>query len=114
MPNKSPPDSQKLAALIAEAKSGKTRKSDMLEPYRAILMKERKAGTSVRIMAESLRVLGVTVSEESLRLWFVRQAAPKGKRVGIVIPTVAKIAKTTQQASPTAASTGPRVARANI
>ena len=114
MTTQSPSNAQRLAALIAEAKGGRTTKAGVLEPYRTVLLRERKAGTSVRIMVESLRALGVTISEESLRLWFVRQFAPKGERVGIVAPIAAKIEKTAQQASPTVANIGPRVARANI
>ena len=115
MPTTPPTDAQKLATLIAEAKAtGKATKADILEPYRAVLLKERKAGTSIRIMVGSLATLGASISEESLRLWFTRQEAPKRPKTQIQKHESATEPKRSVTIAPTAPAPGPRVARADI
>jgi hypothetical protein len=108
-------DAHKLTALIAEAKARKTIKAAELNRFRGVLLKERKTGTSVRIMAESLAKMGVVVSEETLRQWFVRQEEPRLSRKSVRIP-VRKLAVSPIMPSDSVATTtvGPRVARTDI
>ena len=110
-----PPDAQRLAALIADAKAAdKATKAELLKPFKAVLLKERMAGTSVRIMADSLASMGVSISEESLRLWFVRQEEPKAHE-DTVRPKVVVPARKPHFVGPaTIPQPGPRVARADI
>ena len=109
-----PSVAQKLAALIAEAKASKVSKADMLEPYMAVLLKERKAGTSVRIMVGSLASMGVNISEESLRLWFTRSEVTKPPKSAARQPAIVPVQKHPAVAVPTVPALGPRVARADI
>jgi hypothetical protein len=114
MPTQQPDDARRLAALIATAKANKTTKAAILEPFRAVLMKERNAGTSVRIMVGSLASMGVNISEESLRIWFVQQGAPKPRKSVARLATIAATPKRPATAMPTVPASGPRVARADI
>jgi hypothetical protein len=68
-------ESQKLSALIAEAKCAKTAtKFKQLDRYRDVLLKERDKA-SVREITVAVTKLGMDVSEETVRLWFKRNAA---------------------------------------
>jgi hypothetical protein len=108
-------ESLTLSELIAKARAGQKTKTDALEPHRATLLKERKSGTSVRIMVEALVHMGVVVSEETLRLWFVRQESkgqmPSSKKPKATSPI--KVAIRTPL-MPVAPNTRARVAREDI
>ena len=73
-------DAQTLARLIAEGRRPRSRRFAALEPYRDVLLAERRAGASIRLLAQSLAKLGVTISEETLRVWLLRQKMPKRRR----------------------------------
>jgi hypothetical protein len=124
-------DAQALARLIAEGRRPRSRRFAALEPYRDVLLAERRAGASIRLLAQSLAKLGVTISEETLRVWLLRQKMPKRRRsrkkpAGATKPKL-MVATTTPATSPIlkAASTvtpatpqvpygqrkGPRIAR---
>jgi len=45
-----------------------------------VLLAERRAGASIRLLVQSLAKLGVTISEETLRVWLLRQKMPKRRR----------------------------------
>jgi hypothetical protein len=115
VPKSEPTKSPTLSELIAKAKADQKTKTDALEPHRATLLKERSAGTSVRIMVGALAQLGVSVSEETLRLWFLRQESDDKA-------AVPKKSKTAQQSkatagtppAPAAPNTRARVAREDI
>ncbi|MCS6244181.1 MAG: hypothetical protein H2172_10045 [Opitutus sp.] len=112
-------DSKKLSQLIAQAKAGKTTKADALDMHRRVLLKERAEGTSVRILVAALGQMGTHVSEETLRLWFVKQEsscsqAPTPEpvrtvtkpKVSVSVPVSIRVVQSTL--------TGPRVARSDI
>ena len=119
-------DAQALARLIAEGRRPRSRRFAALEPYRDVLLAERRAGASIRLLAQFLAKLGVTISEETLRVWLLRQKMPKRRRsrkkpAGATKP---KLGATTIPAptplNPAAAATpqvpygqrkGPRIAR---
>ena len=71
---------QTLARLIAEGRRPRSRRFAELEPYRDVLLTERRAGASIRLLVQSLAKLGVTMSEETLRVWLLRQKMPKRRR----------------------------------
>jgi hypothetical protein len=73
-------DAQTLARLIAEGRRPRSRRFAALEPYRDVLLAERRAGASIRLLVQSLAKLGVTMSEETLRVWLLRQKMPKRRR----------------------------------
>jgi len=109
-------EAHKLSALIAEAKARKTIKAAGLDRFRVVLLKERKTRTSVRILAESLAKMGVVVSEETLRLWVVRQEErqPFQKKPSRIPATKPTASTTTHGDVIAGAAVGPRVARADI
>lgn len=69
-----------LARLIAEGRRPRSRRFAELEPYRDVLLAERRTGASIRLLAQSLAKLDVTVAEETLRVWLLRQKMPKRRR----------------------------------
>jgi hypothetical protein len=73
-------NAQTLARLIAEGRRPRSRRFAALEPYRDVLLAERRAGASIRLLMQSLAKLGVTMSEETLRVWLLRQKMPKRRR----------------------------------
>ena len=73
-------NAQALARLIAEGRRPRSRRFAELEPFRDVLLAERRAGASIRLLAQSLAKLGVTISEETLRVWLLRQKMPKRRR----------------------------------
>ena len=73
-------NAQALARLIAEGRRPRSRRFAELEPFRDVLLAERRAGASIRLLAQSLAKLGVTMSEETLRVWLLRQKMPKRRR----------------------------------
>ena len=73
-------NAQTLARLIAEGRRPRSRRFAELEPYRGVLLAERRAGASIRLLAQFLAKLGVTISEETLRVWLLRQKMPKRRR----------------------------------
>jgi hypothetical protein len=73
-------NAQTLARLIAESRRPRSRRFAELEPFRDVLLAERRAGASIRLLAQSLAKLGVTISEETLRVWLLRQKMPKRRR----------------------------------
>jgi len=91
-----------LARLIAEGRRPKSRRFAELEPYRDVLITERGAGASIRLMAESLAKLDVDVSEETLRVWLLRQKMPKRRK-----PRVKPVALSESPTPPAPAPTGP-------
>jgi hypothetical protein len=71
---------QALARLIAEGRRSRSTRFAELEPYRDVLLAERRAGASIRLLAESLAKLGVTISVETLRVWLLKEKMPKRRR----------------------------------
>jgi len=69
-----------LARFVAEGRRPRSRRFAELEPYRDVLLAERRANASIRLLAQSLARLGVTISEETLRVWLLRQKMPKRRR----------------------------------
>ena len=51
-----------------------------MEPFRDVLLTERRGGASIRLLVQSLAKLGVTISAETLRVWFLRHKLPKRRR----------------------------------
>jgi hypothetical protein len=80
MPQPNPSDAQLLSQAITDARSERATKSADLDRFRAVLLKERKAGAPVRALREGLAKIGVEVSEESLRLWLKAQGDPKQRK----------------------------------
>ena len=62
-----------LAELVAKARHLKQPKTAQLEPHREELLRLRRAGDSVEVLAIALRGLGVDISPEALRLWLNRE-----------------------------------------
>ncbi len=91
-----------LARLIAEGRRPKSRRFAELEPYRDVLLTERGAGASIRLMAQSLAKLDVSVSEETLRVWLIRQKMPKRRK-----PRVKPVVLSESPAPPAPAPAGP-------
>ena len=75
-----PSDAQAFARLIAAGRRPRSRRFTDLEPYRDVLLAERRAGASIRLMAESLAKVGVAISEETLRVWLLKHKLPKRRR----------------------------------
>ena len=73
-------NAQALARLIAEGRRPRSRRFAELEPFRDVLLAERRAGASIRLLAQFLAKLGVTISEETLRVWLLRQKMPERRR----------------------------------
>ena len=71
---------QMLARLVAEGRQPRARRFTELEPYRDVLLTERRTGASIKLLAQSLAKLGVKISEETLRVWLLRQNMPKRRR----------------------------------
>jgi hypothetical protein len=69
-----------LARLIAESRRLGSRRFAELEPFRDVLLTERRAGASIRLLTKSLAKLGVNVSEETLRVWLLRHKMPKRRK----------------------------------
>jgi hypothetical protein len=95
-----------LARLIAEGRRPRSRRFAELEPYRNVLLTERDAGASIRLMAESLAKLGVAVSEETLRVWLLRQKMPKRRKA-----RTKPVARSESPAPPSSAPTVPQSGR---
>ena len=93
---------QALARLIAAGRQLGSRRFAALEPYRDVLLTERRGGASIRLMTESLAKLGVGVSEETLRVWLLRQKMPKRRK-----PRVKPVALSESPTPPAPAPTGP-------
>jgi hypothetical protein len=62
-----------LAELVAKARHARQPKTAQLEPHREELLRLRRDGDSVEVLATALRGLGVEISAEALRLWLNRQ-----------------------------------------
>lgn len=73
-------DALKLAQLIAAGRRPRAQRFTALEPYRDVLIAERRAGASLALLVQSLAKLGVEISEETLRMWCLRQNLPKRRR----------------------------------
>ena len=69
-----------LAELVAKARHLKQPKTAQLEPHREELLRLRRAGDSVEVLAIALRGLGVDISPEALRLWLNRELGHKPVR----------------------------------
>jgi hypothetical protein len=94
-------NARKLAQLVAAGRQPRSQRFTALEPYRDVLLTERRAGASIRLIAQSLAKLDVAISEETLRVWFLKEKLPKRRRsrkkraatptpkVGPVSPTMA-------------------------
>ena len=124
-------NAQTLARLIAEGRRPRSRRFAELEPYRDVLLAERRAGASIRLLVQSLAKLGVTISEETLRVWLLRQKMPKRRRsrkkpagatkpklmVATTTPATSPILKPAASATPATPQVpygqrkGPRIAR---
>jgi hypothetical protein len=122
MTQTAPNESQRLAQFIAEARSAKAKKTDDLDRFRAIILRERKAGAPVRAIVEGLAKIGIAVSGETLRTWLVAQGVPKPQAIIVRrVPAPTPVAAKSQTAQATAAvapsparNPGPRVARDDI
>jgi hypothetical protein len=75
-----PSNAAALAQFIAAGRKPRSLRFAELEPYRDVLLAERRTGASIRLMARSLAKVGVTISEETLRVWLLRQKMPKRRR----------------------------------
>jgi hypothetical protein len=73
-------NARRLAQLVAQGRQPRSRRFTALEPYREVLLAERRAGASIRLIAQSLAKLEVAISEETLRVWFLREKLPKRRR----------------------------------
>lgn len=69
-----------LAELVAKARHPKQPKTAQLEAHREELLRLRRAGDSVEVLAIALRGLGVDISAEALRLWLNRELGHKPVR----------------------------------
>lgn len=126
MPQQNPNGAQQLSQAIAQARSGRTMKTDDLDRFRAVLLKERKAGAPVRALKAGLDKIGIAVSEETLRTWLIANGDPKQRAASPAPKTKQALAPSTPRkpASAAAASVptpppaqrghGPRVARDDI
>ncbi|MBI5693760.1 MAG: hypothetical protein HZC55_27110 [Verrucomicrobia bacterium] len=125
-------NARRLAQLVAEGRRPRSQRFTALEPYRDVLLTERRAGASIRLIAQSLAKLDVAISEETLRVWFLKEKLPMRRRprkkraaapsvkVSPVSPTMAARPVTWSVPTPTpgAAGTqpgrrGPKIARDN-
>jgi hypothetical protein len=66
-----------LAAKVRHVRQPKTAQ---LEPHREELLRLRRAGDSVEVLATALRGLDVEISAEALRLWLNRELGHKPSR----------------------------------
>lgn len=66
-----------LAELVAKARHPKQPKTGQLEAHREELLRLRRDGDSVEVLAMALRGLGVDISPEALRLWLNRELGQK-------------------------------------
>jgi hypothetical protein len=132
-PTDAPTDNaRRLAQLVAAGRQPRSQRFTALEPYRDVLLTERRAGASIRLIAQSLAKLDVAISEETLRVWFLKEKLPKRRRsrkkrastptakVGPVSPTMAArpVTWSVPTPAPGAAATqpgrrGPKIARDN-
>jgi hypothetical protein len=69
-----------LAELVAKVRHPKQPKTAQLEPHREELLRLRRDGDSVEVLAMALRGLGVEISPEALRLWLNRELGSKPVR----------------------------------
>ena len=125
-------NARRLAQLVAAGRQPRSQRFTALEPYRDVLLTERRAGASIRLIAQSLAKLDVAISEETLRVWFLKEKLPKRRRsrkkraatptpkVGPVSPTMAArpVTWSVPTPAPAAAGTqpgrrGPKIARDN-
>jgi hypothetical protein len=125
-------DAQTLARLIADGRKPRSLRFTALEPYRDVLLIERRAGASIRLIAQSLAKLDVAISEETLRVWFLKEQLPMRRRprkkrattptakVGPVSPTLVARPVTWSVPTPVPGATGtqpgrrgPKIARDN-
>lgn len=123
---------QALARLIADGRKPRSQRFVALAPYRDVLITERRAGASIRLMTQSLAKMGVTISEETLRVWFLKEKLPmrrrpRKKRTAMPTPKVSPVSPTmaarpvtwsVPTPAPGAAGTqpgrrGPKIARDN-
>ena len=101
-----------LAELVAKARHAKQPKTAQLGAHREELLRLRRAGDSVEVLAIALSGLGVEISPEALRLWLNRELGHRPIRrrkvrfkPTIVAPVVpAPAAATTPVSAPTPAS----------
>jgi hypothetical protein len=82
-------DALKLAQLVAAGRRPRSQRFTALEPFRDVLIAERRAGASLTLLVQSLAKLGVVISEETLRVWCLRQNLPKRRRPRKRLATVA-------------------------
>jgi hypothetical protein len=125
-------NARRLAQLVAAGRQPRSRRFTALEPYRDVLLTERRAGASIRLIAQSLAKLDVAISEETLRVWFLKEKLPKRRRsrkkraatptakVGPVSPTMAARPVTWRVPTPAPDAVGtqpgrrgPKIARDN-
>ena len=125
-------NARRLAQLVAAGRKPRSQRFTALEPYRDVLLTERRAGASIRLIAQSLDKLDVAISEETLRVWFLKEKLPKRRRsrkkraatptpkVSPVSPTMAArpVTWSVPTPAPGAAGTqpgrrGPKIARDN-
>jgi hypothetical protein len=113
-------EAQRLADLIDEARStAPTTKWDLLDKYRVVLKRQRRAGTPVRVITEALAKLGIHASEETVRVWFQRNKTVKpSNRMQAVKPVTIKPSTAAtalaRKAGTSAGASGPRIARNDI
>jgi hypothetical protein len=125
-------NARRLAQLVAAGRQPRSQRFTALEPYRDVLLTERRAGASIRLIAQSLAKLDVAISEETLRVWFLKEKLPKRRRsrkmraatptpkVSPVSPTMAARPVTWSVPTPAPGATGtqpgrrgPKIARDN-
>jgi hypothetical protein len=125
-------NARRLAQLVAAGRQPRSQRFTALEPYRDVLLTERRAGASIRLIAQSLAKLDVAISEETLRVWFLKEKLPKRRRsrkkraatptakVNPVSPTMVArpVTWSVPTPAPVAAATqpgrrGPKIARDN-
>jgi|GEM_PF-5887837 len=73
-------NARRLAQLVAAGRQPRSQRFAALEPYRDVLLTERRAGASIKLIAQSLTKLDVAISEETLRVWFLKEKLPKRRR----------------------------------
>ena len=88
-------NARRLAQLVAAGRQPRSQRFAALEPYRDVLLTERRAGASIRLIAQSLTKLDVAISEETLRVWFLKEKLPKRRR-----PRKTRAATPTPKVSP--------------
>ena len=71
-----------LAELAAKARHVRQPKTAQLDAHREELLRLRRDGDSVEVLATALRGLGVDISAEALRLWLNRQLPRKRMKRG--------------------------------